>query len=301
MPELLRGVFPILATPFDAAGRVEVEALQRELDFLVAAGVNGVGIALASEVPTFNEAERDLVLRTVVEQARGRVPVVMNTGAAATDLAVFYTLRAEDLGATAVMVLPPSPAIATADETVAYYGQIARSTRLPVFMQDIPTSPVSAGLAARVAASTEHPWYAKVETPPTPARVAEAVAIGHERFGVFGGAGGAFFVEELRRGAIGTMPGAAIPEAFVEVWRLFQLGQVDQAQAVFARYATLLNLLSQGMGIWTYLYKEVLRLRGVFSNTSVQVRKPATEPDELAYREVRRQVELLGLGSGVVV
>jgi 4-hydroxy-tetrahydrodipicolinate synthase len=219
----------------------------------------------------------------------------MNTGAAATDLAVFYTRRAEDLGASAVMVLPPSPAIATADETVSYYREIARSTRRPVFMQDVPTSSVSAALAAMIVASTAHAWYIKVETPPTPMRVAEVVKTSDDRLSVFGGAGGAFFVEELRRGAIGTMPGAAIPEAFVEVWQLYQSGQAERAQAVFARYAILLNLLSQGMGIWTYLYKEVLRLRGVFSSTCVHVRKPATAPDEAAYWEIREQVELLGL------
>jgi 4-hydroxy-tetrahydrodipicolinate synthase len=297
MIQALGGVFPILATPFDAAGRIEVEALHREVEYLIAAGVHGIGIALASEVLTLNEAERELILREVVEQARGRVPIVMNTGAAATDLGVFYTRRAEDLGASAVMVLPPSPAIATGDDTVSYYREIARSTRLPVFMQDVATASVSAALAARIAASTTHAWYIKVETPPTPMRVAEAVRTVGDRLSVFGGAGGAFFVEELRRGAVGTMPGAAIPDAFVEVWQLYQSGQVEQAQAVFARYATLLNLLSQGMGIWTYLYKEVLRLRGVFTSTCVHVRKPASAPDEVAYREIREQLELLGLLS----
>jgi 4-hydroxy-tetrahydrodipicolinate synthase len=69
MIQALRGVFPILATPFDAAGRIEVEALRREVEYLIRAGVHGIGIALASEVLTLNEAERDLVLREVVEQA----------------------------------------------------------------------------------------------------------------------------------------------------------------------------------------------------------------------------------------
>ena len=53
------------------------------------------------------------------------------------------------------------------------------------------------------------------------------------------------------------------------------------------------TLLSQGNGIAFYLSKEVLRLRGLFTNTDV--RKPATEPDAIAYRELRHQVEVLGL------
>ena len=109
------------------------------------------------------------------------------------------------------------------------------------------------------------------------------------------------FLEELDRGSVGTMPGPAIPEVFVQVWDLFGSGRVAEARSMFSRYATLLNLLSQGTGIWAYLYKEVLRLRGVFPSTATSVRKPATQPDELTYRELRQQVELLGLERSVLV
>ena len=55
-----------------------------------------------------------------------------------------------------------------------------------------------------------------------------------------------------------------------------------------------LRLMAQGNGIAFYLTKEVLRLRGVFTGTSV--RRPAVAPDEDSYAEIRKQVELLGLG-----
>jgi 4-hydroxy-tetrahydrodipicolinate synthase len=291
--ERLRGVYPILAMPFDQAGRIDSDVLEREVEFLVEAGVDGIGIALASEVPMLTEAERDLALRTVVAQARGRAKVVMNTSAAGTDLAVSYSRRAEELGADALMVLPPPPATSTPSETVEYYRQIALAVHLPIFIQDVATSPVPPGLAAQVARSSHHDWYVKVEAPPTPPRVAEALALAGDRLSVFGGAGGTFFVEELRRGAVGTMPGSTIPEVFVNVLRLFQSGSVDEAEAELARYATLLRLLGQGTGISFYLCKEVLRLRGIFTNTAV--RRPAVAPDDTSYREIRGQVESLGL------
>lgn len=270
--ESLSGVYPILAMPFDRGGRIDVEVLQREVEFMVDSGVHGVGIALASEVPTLNEVERDLALRVVVEQARGRVRVVMNTGAPGTDLALYYSQCAQERGADAVMVLPPPPATTTADETLGYYQRIAAGIRVPIFLQDVATAPVPPALAARIADSADHAWCLKVETAPIPPRVAEAVAIAGSRLTVFGGAGGNFFVEELRRGSRGTMPGSAIPAVFVHVWNLFNAGRVDEAQTTFGRYATLLNLLSQGSGIAFYLYKEVLRLRGVFTSTDVRSR-----------------------------
>jgi 4-hydroxy-tetrahydrodipicolinate synthase len=281
--------------PFDPAGRIDTEILRCEVEFMVEAGVHGVGIALASEVPMLTEAERDLALRTVVDQARHRVRVVMNTGAAGTDLAIHYSRRAEALGADAVMVLPP-PGGTTSDETIGYFRGIASSIGIPIVVQDAAHAPVPPALAARLAASTAHDWYLKVETPPTAPRVAEATAIADAGLGVFGGAGGIAFLQELRRGAQGTMPGSAIPDIFVRIWHHFQSGELDKAEALFARCANLLNLLAQGTGILFYLYKEVLRLRGVFTSTAV--RKPAAEPDPIAYEELRREVELLGLTGG---
>ena len=68
----MRGVFPILAMPFDAAERIDVEDLRREVEFVIEKGAHGVGIALASEVMKLSESERDLATRTVVDQAGGR-------------------------------------------------------------------------------------------------------------------------------------------------------------------------------------------------------------------------------------
>jgi len=104
----MKGVYPILAMPFDEQSRIDVEDLQREVDFAIDAGVHDVGITMASEIFKLSECERDLATTTVVEQVRGRVKVVVNMGAPGTDLAVRYSLRAEELGADVVMVIPPS-------------------------------------------------------------------------------------------------------------------------------------------------------------------------------------------------
>jgi dihydrodipicolinate synthase/N-acetylneuraminate lyase len=287
----LTGVYPILSTPFDEARRIDVESLEREVEYLIAAGVDGVGLGLASEVPLLAEEERDLLLRTVVARARGRVKVVMKTDAPGTDLAVRYSRRAAELGADALMVMPPGGA--AGDEVRAYFYEIADATPLPIFMQDVPQAPVAPGLAAQIAREREHPWYLKAESPPTVPRVAHAVAAAEGRLVVFGGAHGAYFPEELRRGSLGTMPGAVVPEAYVETWRLWRAGQETEAQAHFARYGTLLRLFQQQTGIGTYLVKEALRLQGIF--THAVVRPPAVRPDDLAIRELRDQLELLGV------
>jgi dihydrodipicolinate synthase/N-acetylneuraminate lyase len=289
--EKLTGVYPILSMPFDEARRVDVESLEREVEYLIEAGVDGLGLGLATEIPKLSEPERDLALQTVVRQARGRVKIVMKSDALGTDLALHYSRRAAELGADALMVMPPG---GTGPEIKAYFHEIAKAVTLPIFIQDVATASVAPALAAQIARELpDHPWYLKAETPPTAPRVAEAVKAGGDSLVVFGGAHGSFFVEELRRGSVGTMPGAVVPEAYVETWRLWQAGKHDEAAKHFARYATLLRIFAQLGGIGTYLVKESLRLQGVFSHTVV--RPPATPPDALAYQELRAQLELLGV------
>lgn len=293
MNDKMTGVYPILSCPFDERSRVDTASLARQVEYLIEAGVDGVGLGLATEIPRLSEAERDLVQSTVVKQARGRVKVVMKSDAAGTDLALHYSRRAAELGADALMVMPPPLAGMPGSAMREYFHAIAREVGLPIFLQDVPAAPVGPAQAAQIAREMEHPWYLKAESPPTPPRVAEAVAAADGKLVVFGGAHGAYFPEELRRGAVGTMPGAVVPQAYVTCWRLWREGKEKEAAADFARYGTLLRLFQQLNGIGTYLVKEALRLQGIFA-TNV-VRGPAVQPDDLAYRELRAQLDLLGV------
>src|SRR5688572_4279608 len=123
--EPLQGVVPILVTPFDEDGAIDEASLRDLVDFNIAAGVHGLGVALGSEIFKLSEPEREQVTRIVVDQVGGRVPVVINTGAPGTELAVHYSRMAEHDGADALMVIPPSFAqgapAAGADEVREYY------------------------------------------------------------------------------------------------------------------------------------------------------------------------------------
>src|SRR5690606_12367672 len=138
----IEGVVPILVTPFDEQGRIDVDSLKSLIDFNIAAGVHGLGVALGSEIFKFSEAERDLVARTVAGHVAGRVPVVINTGASGTDLAVQYSRAAEAAGADALMVIPPHFMPASAAEIADYYRTIDAAVGIPLILQDIPQAPV---------------------------------------------------------------------------------------------------------------------------------------------------------------
>ena len=288
----MRGVYPILVTPFDEKSRVDEESLRSLVEFNIALGVHGLGVALGSEVFKLSEAERVQVTRIVVDQTKGHVPVVINTGTAGTDLALLYSVTAEENGADALMIMPPSFTPAGGAEVREYFKTISDAVHIPIFIQDTSSAPVSAGLARQIAEESAHVRYIKVESLPTPVKVADAAAQAGDVLVIFGGAGGNYFVEEMRRGSVGTMPSCSQPEAFVEVWDLFQNGDEQGARAAFERKILPLNRISaQTPGAFYHVNKEVLRQRGVI-RTAV-VRGPIAPLDDLTRRELQERIDEL--------
>ncbi len=281
----MTGVYPILQTPFDAAGRIDDEDLRREVEWAIDCGVDGLGIAMASEIYKLNETERDLVLSAVVDQAGGRARVIMNTGAESTDVTTFYSKRAEELGADGVMIAPPKYMPVHPAEAVLHFKTVAEAIGVPVFMQDQPAAPIGPGLTANIARQHENLCYAKVETPPTVPRMAELAELSSEiGLVIFGGHGGMFLFEEVRRGAVGTMPGCTMPDVYVRLWRKWHEGDREDAERELRRYAAFTRVLSQGLGLSAWIYKHVLVRRGIFK--AVHTRRPALPPDERQLREV---------------
>jgi len=293
----MTGVYPILQTPFDAEGRIDEEDLRHEVEWAIDCGVDGLGIAMASEIYKLSEAERDLVLKTVVDQAKGRARVIMNTGAESTDVAALYSRRAEELGADGVMIAPPAFMPVHPAEVVLHFKTVAEAINLPVFMQDQPASPIGPALAANIARQHENLCYAKVETPPTPPRMAELAELRADTgLVIFGGYGGMFLFEEVRRGSVGTMPGCTMPDVFVRLWRMWHEGKRQDAERESRRYAAFMRAIGQGLGLGAWLYKHVLVRRGIFK--VVHTRRPALPPDERQLREIDEILDELGLLGG---
>jgi len=294
----MRGVYPILVTPYDEQFRVDIDSLRSLVEFNLDAGVHGLGVALGSEVIALSEAERAQVTRIIVDQVRGRVPVVINTGGPVVELAVLYSRMAKDNGADALMLRPPTFQPAGPDQVLEYYRAVSDVVNIPIYIQDTSANPVSGSLARRIAEECEHVRYIKVESMPPPYQVAQAVAQTGDLLVVFGGAGGNYFIEEMRRGSAGTMPGCSQPEAFVEVWDAFQRGDERAAREAFYRWILPVNrLVNQAPGAFYNVQKEVLRQRGVIR--TAKVRGPQPPLDEVTQGELQAVIdELYGSTPG---
>src|ERR687887_2142736 len=82
MKERLQGIFPVLQTPLDGAGDLDVGSLEREVDFCIAAGAHGlVYPALGSELQYLSDRERQQLVEIVLRAAADRAPVVVAVSA----------------------------------------------------------------------------------------------------------------------------------------------------------------------------------------------------------------------------
>jgi dihydrodipicolinate synthase/N-acetylneuraminate lyase len=285
MSSVIEGVVPILITPFFDDGRIDEASLRSLIDFNVDAGIHGLGVALGSEVFKFSEAERAEIVRIVVSQTNKRVPVIINTGAAGTHLAVQHAIAAEKGGADALMIMPPTFFPVGADEIFDYYSAIDAAVSIPMILQDIPQAPISPGLALRLADNCKNIKYIKVETLPMTQKVADMAKAVTGRLTIFGGAGGVYFIEELRRGARGTMPFCSQPAEYVAVWNLFNSGDEKGARKVFNDAFIGMNRLGgQGGDLFYHAHKQLLVRRGVIR--TAHVRSPTMKIDPLTQREI---------------
>ena len=104
----LKGILPVLPTPFLADGGIDDAGMKRLVVFALDKGVDGVVFpGFASEVEALNAAERATLLKIVVDAVAGRVPVVAGASAADWREVVEHGRAASALGIRHLMVQPP--------------------------------------------------------------------------------------------------------------------------------------------------------------------------------------------------
>jgi 4-hydroxy-tetrahydrodipicolinate synthase len=136
----IRGSITPLPTPFTADGSaVDETALARLVEFQIAGGSHGVGCTGTTGEPTsLSLAERERVIRVVVETVAGRVPVLAGTGSNNTAESVALTRYAAEVGADAVLVVAPYHVRPSQDGLFEHFRAVAAAVDLPVILYNIP-------------------------------------------------------------------------------------------------------------------------------------------------------------------
>lgn len=135
----LSGSITALATPFTAAGELDLDAWRRLLQSQRDAGTQGVVVAGSTgEAAALFDNEYDTLLRAAVEELGGRIPVLAGTGLSNTARTIEQTRRAGALGADAALVVAPPYVRPTQVGLLTHFRAIADDGALPVVLYNVP-------------------------------------------------------------------------------------------------------------------------------------------------------------------
>ncbi|MFN7829281.1 MAG: dihydrodipicolinate synthase family protein [Acidobacteriota bacterium] len=286
-----QGIYPIVLTPFNDDYEIDERSQLALVNYLIDCGVHGLAIfGNASEGYALSEGEKARLMPLIIREVAGRVPVFVSTGHTGTHVAVQLSKAAEEAGADGLMILPPYFMKPSAADLIGYYQAISAAVSIPIMIQDAPLLTgvnIGAGQMAQLARECANVRLTKVEAPPTSLKVTEVRNACADSLVIFGGLNGHFFLEELQRGARGTMPGSDMMPMFVEVWDHYEAGRFDAARATFNRYLPLIRFeLQPGLGVSAM--KHNLQQLGVISRTIV--RPPTRSLDQFGIEELRQIV-----------
>ncbi len=138
---LLEGPVPALVTPFTKDNEVNVQLLQELVEWQLAQKAGGFFVTGSSgEGFLMSIPERQLVVETVIKQVRGRVPVVVQVGALATQDAVALAEGAAAAGADGVGTVPPFYYRADYEGIKQHFAAIGAASDLPLYLYNIPVT-----------------------------------------------------------------------------------------------------------------------------------------------------------------
>ncbi|WP_123769608.1 4-hydroxy-tetrahydrodipicolinate synthase [Vulcaniibacterium tengchongense] len=234
----LTGSITALATPFDAAGELDLDAWRRLLALQLEGGTEALVVAGSTgEAAALLEPEFDTLLRSAVEYVAGRVPVLVGTGLSNTAKTVELTRRAAALGADAALVVTPPYVRPTQAGLIAHYRAIADDGALPLVLYNVPGRTGCDLLPDTVAELCRHPRIVGIkEARNEPERIAALVALRDGDFAVLSG-DDPTACRAMLAGADGVISVASnvLPRAFRRLADLARAGARAEAEAWDAR------------------------------------------------------------------
>jgi 4-hydroxy-tetrahydrodipicolinate synthase len=282
---MLRGVYPVLSTPFHPDRSCDPTGLQGLVSYAARAGAHGcVYPAIASEFATLTPDERHMMVDLVLSEARRRsLPVIVGISADSPSHSASLARQAAGGGAAALMLMAPRSAGREPDSVADFFAaSVEGAGDMPIVMQNAPpplgsSLPVETVRAVLMRVPTIR--YVKEENVPCGQRISGLLEDPPAHLlGVMGGAGGRFVLDEYARGACGSMPACEIIEAHVGIWDAVQAGDPLKARALFTRILPLLNM---GGVFRQSVVKYVLKRRGLIESHLFRDDNPSLDPFDI--------------------
>jgi 4-hydroxy-tetrahydrodipicolinate synthase len=241
----IEGCLTALVTPF-RDGKIDFDKLARLVDWQIECGVDGiVSVGTTGESATLDVDEHVAVIAATVKAAKGRVPVVAGAGGNATSEALALTKASEDAGANALLHVTPYYNRPNQEGMFQHFAAIARSTKLPIILYNVPTRTASDLLTDTVVRLADFDNVIGIkDATGNLVRGSELIAKVGDRLTVLSGDDGTSFPLYAcgARGVISVVSNIA-PRDMADMWDAVRDGQWDRAKKIHYKLRLLNQLL----------------------------------------------------------
>jgi len=235
---MFRGSIVAIVTPF-RNGEVDEERLRELVEYHISRGTHGiVPCGTTGESATLSYEEHKRVVRIVVDQVKGRVPVIAGSGSNSTAEALELTRFAKEAGADAALVITPYYNKPPQEGLYGHYSYLAREVDFPIIVYNVPSRTGIDILPQTIARLAELPQIVGVkEATGSVRRATEILAlVDKEGFSIL--SGDDFIVYPLLcvggKGVISVVANVA-PRMMADLVEAFEAGNHDRARELHYR------------------------------------------------------------------
>jgi 4-hydroxy-tetrahydrodipicolinate synthase len=296
-----KGIIPAMVTPMDEKGRINESSLRKLTNHLIDGGVHGLfPVGSQGEFFSLTFEEKKAIIRIVVDETRGRVPVYAGTGAVTTREAIETTKMAQDLGVNAVSVITPYFLVPSQKELIAHYTAVAKACpNLPILLYSNPDRtqvpfPISTVLEL---AAIDNIIGIK-DSSGDMSMTGEYIRLTRGmNFHVLMGRDTLIYAA-LCYGAAGSIcaTGNVDPRVPVEIYEAFIAG--DHKRALEAQYSLAPLRIAFGLGTFPVVVKEALTMIGIDAGPAILPVGPMTPENREKLRKVIADMGMLKQGKG---
>lgn len=275
----LKGIIPALLTACNEDGSICDEGICELIENGIKNGIGGIfALGSCGEFTAFTLEEKEHILRVIVKQAAGRVPVIAGCGAPTTREVLRLCDMAANCGADAVAVVTPYYIAPTQDDIYEHYRMIAENCRIPVLLYNIPPRTglcITPELLGRLAKLPN--IVGMKDSSGDIALFKEYIKYNSDTFQVIMGID-ALFLEAFKLGAPAAVSGPAnsIPANQVKIYESYVNGDLEAAEQAQARFLKLKPII--GMAPGPTIAKEAANIVGLHAGPPCSpLRRPTGE------------------------
>jgi len=289
MGKPIEGIIPAVVTPFDENEHVDEAGFRKIINYLIESGVHGLfPVGSQGEFFSLTNEEKRRLMDIAVEEARGRVFVMPNTGAITTRESIELTQYAEKAGADCVSIITPFFISPNQEELYQHIKDICQSVKIPVLCYNNPgrTGGVALTPATLARLAEEVPNFAGIkDSSGDLTQVAEMIRLCPPHFKVIMGRDTLIY-GALTYGAAGAIAATAnvAPKLIVEMYQTFKDGDHERSRECQRELAPL--RIAFALGSFPVVVKEALTMMGLPGGRCRKPIQPLNDEKRAQLRDV---------------